>query len=144
MPWGFTLTEVIVVLGIIGTLASVMYFSLNGAHSKSRDTQRIKDLETLQAAVEQYYADNGTYPVLVSRASITTSSFAAAVQATLPTLPKDPSGSASYLYQSDATGASYCIVFTTPDSLGDFPASFADPMTPGAVYYGVGAYTSGC
>ena len=57
---GFTLIELLVVIGIIGTLGAVALVAINPAEAqrKARDTQRIKDMATLQSIVEQYLNDN--------------------------------------------------------------------------------------
>ena len=60
---GFTLTELLVVIAIVGILASIALWSVNNTHIRARDAQRQKDIETLQGAIEQYFADNGHYPV---------------------------------------------------------------------------------
>lgn len=56
----FTLIEVLVVIGILGILATVALVAINPAEAqkKARDTQRLKDIATLQSMVEQFYQDN--------------------------------------------------------------------------------------
>jgi type II secretion system protein G len=61
---GFTLIELLVVIAIIGLLASIVLVALNNARVKSRDAKRIADIRELQAALEMYYNDNGSYPSL--------------------------------------------------------------------------------
>jgi prepilin-type N-terminal cleavage/methylation domain-containing protein len=48
---GFTLVELLIVIVIIATLASVAFFSLSGETSNSHDAVRKKDLNTFQDAV---------------------------------------------------------------------------------------------
>jgi prepilin-type N-terminal cleavage/methylation domain-containing protein len=60
---GFTLIELLVVIAIIGILSSVVLAALNTARLKSRDALRVQELDELQTALEDYYADNGAYPV---------------------------------------------------------------------------------
>lgn len=57
---GFTLIEVLVVIGILGILATVALVAINPAEAqkKARDVQRLKDMATLQSVLEQYLADN--------------------------------------------------------------------------------------
>jgi len=59
---GFTLLELLVVIGIIGLLASIIVVNLTGARRRARDTKRIADIRQLQTANEDYYGKNGKYP----------------------------------------------------------------------------------
>lgn len=66
---GFTLIEVLVVIGILGILATVALVAINPAEAqkKARDTARLKDMAVLQSIVEQYLQDNpGAGNVLVT------------------------------------------------------------------------------
>ncbi len=54
--------ELLVIVSIIGLLASVVLASLNSARSKARDAKRISDLKQIQTALELYYSTNGSYP----------------------------------------------------------------------------------
>lgn len=57
---GFTLIEVLVVIGILGVLATVALVAINPAEAqkKARDTQRLKDVATLNTILESYLNDN--------------------------------------------------------------------------------------
>src|SRR3989344_1776389 len=59
---GFTLLELLVVIGIIGLLASILVVNLTSARRRARDTKRIADIRNLQTAAEDYYGKNGAYP----------------------------------------------------------------------------------
>ena len=59
---GFTLIELLVVIAIIGLLSSVVLASLNASRGKAYDAQRFSDLRQVQIAIENYYADHGSYP----------------------------------------------------------------------------------
>jgi general secretion pathway protein G len=60
---GFTLLELLIVIAIIGVLASLVAVSYSSAQRRARDSQRQSDLKAIQNALEQYYADNdGNYP----------------------------------------------------------------------------------
>lgn len=63
---GFTLLELLVVIGIIGLLASILVVNLTSARRRARDTKRVADIRNLQTASEDYYGKNGKYPTLIS------------------------------------------------------------------------------
>ena len=56
----FTLVELLLVIGIIATLAVVAFVALNPAKrfADARDARRVSDLETILSAVHQYTIDN--------------------------------------------------------------------------------------
>lgn len=58
----FTIIELLVVISVIGLLASVIMVALNSARAKARDTKRIADLKQISTALEFFYDNNGRYP----------------------------------------------------------------------------------
>ncbi len=59
---GFTLLELLVVIALIGILASIVMVSLRRVRVEARDARRIDDLRTIADALERYAIDNGHYP----------------------------------------------------------------------------------
>jgi len=59
---GFTLLEVIVVVALIGILATAVIFNVSGSSAAGRDAKRQADLRNLQNAIELYRHENGRYP----------------------------------------------------------------------------------
>ena len=60
---GFTIVELLIVIVVIGILATITIVSFSGVQVKARDTVRINDLKTIQRYVEAYNAMNGSYPL---------------------------------------------------------------------------------
>ena len=54
--------ELLVVISVIGLLASVVLVALNDARKKSRDTKRLADMAQMQKALDLYYNINNRYP----------------------------------------------------------------------------------
>lgn len=64
---GFTLIEMLVVISIIGILATLAFSSYSGAQKQTRDTQRKSDLNQYRNALENYAAaNNGLYPLMTT------------------------------------------------------------------------------
>lgn len=116
---GFTLVEVLVVLGIIGLIMSLVGPRVLGYLTDSKlKTARIQ-AETLSSAVELFFIDNGRYPLDVEGLQALV-----ARPATLPNwngpylkgnaVPPDPWGK-PYRYTSPDRGRSYVITFTGPE-----------------------------
>jgi len=59
---GFTLLEVMVVVVILGILATFVVQNLAGAPEKARRTKVRNDINTLESALERYKLDNAYYP----------------------------------------------------------------------------------
>lgn len=59
---GFTIVEMIVVVVVIGILASISLVSYTTVQQRARDAQRTTDITEVQKALEKYHAANGTYP----------------------------------------------------------------------------------
>ncbi len=59
---GFTIIEVIVVIGIIGILTVIIFPSISNIRSKNRDTERIADISAIQLGLSLYYNKFSSYP----------------------------------------------------------------------------------
>lgn len=62
MRKGFTLVELLVVMMIIGILATLIVGGFRSSQMRGRDAQRKADLRQLANAVEIFYTDYGKYP----------------------------------------------------------------------------------
>jgi prepilin-type N-terminal cleavage/methylation domain-containing protein len=110
---GFTLLEILLVVGIVGILAAIVIIAINPVRSlaKSRDLQRKVGITEINKGLNQYYIDNGSYPstitpelksICVTGASATSTGFncddldqvdlSVLVPTYLPAIPVDPTG----------------------------------------------------
>lgn len=109
---GFSLIELLVVISIIGLLASIVMTSLNSTRVKARDTKRLASIRQIQTALEMYYNTNGTYPMMgawinsVDGDANWLTSFATALQPFISSLPNDATAT-GYRYRITNDGAKY-------------------------------------
>ncbi|MBI4136837.1 prepilin-type N-terminal cleavage/methylation domain-containing protein [Candidatus Roizmanbacteria bacterium] len=59
---GFTLTELLIVVGLIVILIVAVSFSLSGTLQKTRNIERVTTLQQYKAALELYYKQHHRYP----------------------------------------------------------------------------------
>jgi prepilin-type N-terminal cleavage/methylation domain-containing protein len=112
----FTLIELLVVITIIGVLAGLSVFGLNGARQASRDAVRKADLEQIRSGLGIYNADCGAYPltanfVLSSAVTLKGNGSTSSCLATNTYIAKTPIDLISgrrYAYTSDGITYSIC------------------------------------
>jgi type II secretion system protein G len=119
---GFTLIEILVVLAIIGLLASIVIVRANTTRARARDAERVSEIKSLQNALELYFTNNNGFPITSSAVildgqdgannSVETDLISAR---TIPAIPSDPNNSGNFQYrylQNDANnGATYEIQY---------------------------------
>jgi general secretion pathway protein G len=101
--WGFTLLELLVVIGIIGILVALATVAYASTQKSGRNSRRKQDMVAVQNALEQYYGANTfVYP--------NNSCESDAMTYLKSAWPVDPSNNATYTYTiSSCTTTSYCI-----------------------------------
>jgi len=55
---GFTLVELLIVIVILGILATVTVFAVRGITSKAKDNSCAAEQRTIETAIEAFYADH--------------------------------------------------------------------------------------
>jgi prepilin-type N-terminal cleavage/methylation domain-containing protein len=135
---GFTLIEILVVIGIIAILAAVVIVAINPGRqfAQARDSQRVSNIESILNAVGQRIADNKgsfagtlngvTCPTIPgSTTTIATSGgvdFSCLTPTYMQQLPFDPTsgstGNTGYVVRQDtATGRIWIAATTTEPSI---------------------------
>lgn len=119
---GFTLVELLIVIVIIGILASIGLGSFNTAQMKSRDSKRKTNLQQIANALEIYYNDKGKYPASNVAGSIMGCGAGAILECSwgvdpfsntttntiyMTKLPSDPSEDQYYYYRTAASNSKY-------------------------------------
>ena len=111
---GFTLVELLVVIAIIGLLTGMVVASIQNAKAKSRDAQRISDINSLATALAFYHNDFNEYPIepagyYIDDLSDPGASLYDALIATagiLNAFPLDPKNSDNYRYYYESADGS--------------------------------------
>ena len=83
---GFATLEVILMVVIIGILATVAVPRFTDVTTKANTAKIQSDLTTIDTAIQMYYMDNGSYPA--------TGAIPDTLKAYLMDIPKPPTGSA--------------------------------------------------
>ncbi len=99
---GFSLVEVIIIIVILGFLATIVVASSEAARQKARDEARLGDLRTIQIGLALYHDVNRAYPPGNDISALTI----LVDQKYIPSIPTDPSGG-NYEYM--VTGSRYCL-----------------------------------
>lgn len=59
---GFTIVEVLVVIGIIAILTVIVFPSISNIRAKNRDAEKVADIAAIQLGLSLYKNQNGEYP----------------------------------------------------------------------------------
>ncbi|HDL6961245.1 TPA: type II secretion system major pseudopilin GspG [Yersinia enterocolitica] len=109
---GFTLLEIMVVIVILGVLASLTIPSLMGNKDRADNQKAVSDLVTLENALDMYKLDNNRYPTtaqglsaLVTKPTLAPVPRSFRVEGYIRRLPADPWGNPYQLTSPGEHGA---------------------------------------
>ena len=112
---GFSLIEIMVVIVILGILASYVAVKVTGQTDEARRTQAMVQIESFKTALDLYRLDNGSYPsteqglqALVSQPTVGKLPRKWREGGYIAKIPKDP-WSNEYLYLSPGTNGDFDI-----------------------------------
>ncbi len=144
---GFTLIEILVVMAIIGVLASVVGGSFIISRVRARDSDRKNSLVQMQKSLELYLNDYGVYPD-GSTGEISGVAWGEAFSQDgttfmqqIPSDAQEPTR--QYLYETDADLRKYRL-FTNLENTRDSVTDIDKDGTPGDVYVGKTCGTKSC
>jgi type II secretion system protein G len=128
---GFTLIEMLVVIGIIAVLAGLIMPSLGTSQMKARDAKRKSDLKQIQKALEIYRQDQDpvAFPADGSFLNLSTS-WASGATVYMSTVPSDPDSTSAtrvnYSYVVDNTTLTYLLCTCLENTIDPAPACAAN------------------
>ena len=109
---GFSLAELLVVLGVISILAATVMVSLSDSRVKARDAQRVSELQNLKVALELYRdANGGTYPASLSDLTPTY----------VDPVPSDPLSGNAYTYVPSSGNGTYVLIAPDFEKASNLP-----------------------
>lgn len=117
----FTLIELLIVIAILGALATIVIVNLNGAQSSARDAKRKSDLKQYETSIQAYSnRKNGLYPIHAATTQLK-SMCTTDLNLTANLCPDDSDTTKHYSYISDGSGLNY-VAWTElekPDNSGN-------------------------
>ncbi|MEK7377105.1 MAG: prepilin-type N-terminal cleavage/methylation domain-containing protein [Candidatus Margulisiibacteriota bacterium] len=113
---GFTLIEILIVIGIIGILAAFLIPSFMGVQDKAKEAAVKSVMRSVQYGVESYNMENETYPIAkdITLKNLYENYLAAGVY--MSGLPKNPFTGKLYA-DGDSAGK---IMYTYEDTTGKY------------------------
>jgi len=105
---GFTIVELLIVIVVIGILATLVIVTFTGIQQKGRNTQRQTDINAVDSHVEAFNAQYGFYP---TQADLATASFVSTYLKGLdPEALRDPKQATGATIGTAASATQYSYV----------------------------------
>ena len=124
---GFSLTELMVAVSIIGSITGLASAKLNDVIPMARDAQRKANIHQVQTALNLYYNDQEQYPVSVSDEpteegwQLIKNILESADSAYVPQMPHDPLDTGQYVFKYWSDGQKFKITYETEDPSDQSP-----------------------
>ena len=125
---GFTLLELIVVITIIGLLATIVVVNVSGVGPKARRTKIDADLKQILNVAEMLHTSEGRYPETLEEMVNAKDENGNPKIASLKDYPKDPWGN-EYIYEI-VDGAPRVICYGSDGQEGGMEGETLDVMRP--------------
>ena len=129
---GMTLIEIMVVIVILGILATMVFTRVGGRTEQARRVKAVVEIRSLQNALELFRVDNGFYPTteqgldaLVELPSMGQSAISYSEDGYIDKVPFDPWGY-PYVYISPGTQGPYDLESYGPDGEDGGEGKWAD------------------
>ncbi len=89
---GFTIVELLIVIVVIGILATISVVAYSSVLQRGRDGERTTDIAAVKKAIELYKVEIGTYPAVCSAddAGCSVNALATPLLPYIKTMPLDP------------------------------------------------------
>lgn len=151
---GFTIVELMIVIIVVGILASITIVAYNGSQQRARFASYKSDIVRLNEAITVYYGENGRYPYgngsstgsCVSGTSnfMPSSGLSPAYINPMPNVPSYNGGANYYAYCWSTNGTDYKVLRLVPS--GTVPSVEQDSsvtMDPNRGWRGWGFWSPG-
>ncbi|HVM73271.1 MAG TPA: prepilin-type N-terminal cleavage/methylation domain-containing protein [Candidatus Paceibacterota bacterium] len=149
---GFTLIEILVVIGIIAILAAIVIIAINPARqfAQARESERVSNVNAILNAIGQNIADNKglftctSYPTIAATSTVISGTAAnvrpCLVPTYLPELPYDPTNGSNTCLATDAT----CTTYDTKYTIAQDTNGRISVCAPGGIEPAIGGSTAIC
>jgi prepilin-type N-terminal cleavage/methylation domain-containing protein len=123
--YGFSLVELMFVVTVLAIISTLVAVNLNSARIKTRDTQRVHDIQEIRSALETYYNRYASYPTAITAGQ----TFSVSNTMYLDPVPSNPTpkndkscGNNNYTYAPTSDNRDYSLNFCLGDATGSASA----------------------
>ena len=129
---GFTIVELLIVIIIIGILATLVLVTYSGVQAKARDSKRQTDIDAVDSHLETFFAQYGFYPTLADLQQTGAGNFTATfLQGLDPAALTSPDNGTIAATAANSGGWSYGYVATNPTTPSSCSNTTATTITGG-------------